>query len=131
LIFTGSDVIITPLHHTDPGKRTMPEGETIRIACRRHDWIDSLFSGLAAPSIQFTEQDNPPLATLLSAPPSFDFIEQGLLNFVCQRAQLAPVKALPMFIRLALRHSYIYVRRTRASGRRRTSKDGASARATT
>ncbi len=49
------------------------------------------------------------LDSLLSDRPSVDFMECGLVNYYQVRSQGAPIKALPVFLRAAFRHSYIFV----------------------
>lgn len=47
--------------------------------------------------------------SLLGADPDVDFMECGLLNYYQARAGGAPMLALPIFLRAAFRHNYIFV----------------------
>jgi 4,5-dihydroxyphthalate decarboxylase len=81
-----------------------------RIACRRHDWSNALFDGrIDEPAMDFTPDAHLGLEALLDDPPRFDFIECGLVNYYWARSQGAPIRALPVFLRAAFRHSYIFV----------------------
>ncbi|MEE9145535.1 MAG: ABC transporter substrate-binding protein [Candidatus Binatia bacterium] len=90
----------------------MASNDTIRVACRRHDWTDALFDGLVKdPSfhLEFSAGAHPSLSSLFSDSPNFDFLECGLVGYVQAKLKGAPIKALPVFIRAAFRHSYIFV----------------------
>jgi 4,5-dihydroxyphthalate decarboxylase len=83
---------------------------TLRIACRRHDWTNALFNGrIAEPSMEFLPEAHLGLEALTGAPPSVDFMECGLFNYYQARCQGAPIRALPVFLRAAFRHSFIFV----------------------
>jgi 4,5-dihydroxyphthalate decarboxylase len=82
----------------------------IRVACRRHDWSNALFDGrVAAPDVEFVPDGHLGLEALLAEPAAVDFMECGLVNYYWARSQGAPVIALPVFLRAAFRHSYIFV----------------------
>ncbi len=82
----------------------------IRVACRRHDWSNALFDGrIVDPEIAFVPDAHLGLEALLDPPASVDFMECGLVNYYWARSQGAPVIALPVFLRAAFRHSYIFV----------------------
>ena len=49
------------------------------------------------------------LESLLNEPAAVDFMECGLVNYYQARSQGAPITALPVFLRAAFRHSYIFV----------------------
>lgn len=82
----------------------------IRIACRRHDWSNALFDGrIGEPSMTFVAQAHLELEELTGPQPTVDFMEVGLLNYYQARAAGAPINALPVFLRAAFRHNYIFV----------------------
>lgn len=82
----------------------------IRVACRRHDWSNALFDGrVATPSLTFQPEAHLRLDALLGDPPRVDFMEIGLVTHVQQRIAGTPIRALPVFLRAAFRHSYIFV----------------------
>lgn len=82
----------------------------LRIACRRHDWSNALFDGrINEPSMAFLPDGHLELEQLLGEQPSVDFMECGLVNYYRARSQGVPVVALPIFLRAAFRHSYIFV----------------------
>jgi len=82
----------------------------IRIACRRHDWSNALFDGrIDEPTMAFTSDGHLGLEALLEEPAAFDFMECGLVNYYWARSQGAPIRALPVFLRAAFRHSYIFI----------------------
>jgi 4,5-dihydroxyphthalate decarboxylase len=82
----------------------------IRVACRRHDWSNALFDGrVAVPDVEFVPDAHLGLEALLAEPAAVDFMECGLVNYYWARSQGAPVIALPVFLRAAFRHSYIFV----------------------
>jgi 4,5-dihydroxyphthalate decarboxylase len=82
----------------------------VRVACRRHDWSNALFDGrVAAPALEFVPDGHLGLEALLAEPATVDFMECGLVNYYWARSQGAAVRALPVFLRAAFRHSYIFV----------------------
>ena len=82
----------------------------IRVACRRHDWSNALFDGrIVEPDIAFIADGHLGLEALLDEPAGIDFMECGLVNYYWARSQGAAVIALPVFLRAAFRHSYIFV----------------------
>ena len=88
----------------------MTARRVLRIACRRHDWSNALFDGrIVEPSMTFLPAAHLGLESLLSAEPDVDFMECGLLNYYQARADGAPMRALPVFLRAAFRHNYIFV----------------------
>ncbi|MEE8113746.1 MAG: ABC transporter substrate-binding protein [Nitrososphaerales archaeon] len=85
----------------------------VRIACRRHDWTQALFDQKAkSPSLRMEviQKANPKTTSLFGDAAYADYAEAGLTGILRARAQGVPVKALPVFIRSAFRHSYIFVR---------------------
>lgn len=88
----------------------MQAARTIRIACRRHDWSNALFDGrVAEPSMEFRPDAHLDLEALTGSNPSVDFMEIGLVNYYQARCQGVKINALPVFLRAAFRHSYIFV----------------------
>jgi 4,5-dihydroxyphthalate decarboxylase len=86
------------------------QGHVIRIACRRHDWTEALFDGrIAEPTLEFLPEGHRRLPSLLGAAADLDFMECGLMTYVQSVADGLPILALPVFIRAAFRHSYIFV----------------------
>jgi 4,5-dihydroxyphthalate decarboxylase len=82
----------------------------LRVACRRHDWSNALFDGrVTEPGLEFVADGHLGLEALLDEPAGVDFMECGLVNYYWARSQRAPVRALPVFLRAAFRHSYIFV----------------------
>lgn len=82
----------------------------LRVACRRHDWSNALFDGrVTAPELEMLGDGHLGLEALLDEPAAVDFMECGLVNYYWARSQGAPVRALPVFLRAAFRHSYIFV----------------------
>jgi 4,5-dihydroxyphthalate decarboxylase len=85
-------------------------GNKIRISCRRHDWTDALFDGrIDEPMFELTAEGHARLSALLDPAPALDFMECGLMTTVQAAADGLPILALPVFIRAAFRHSYIFV----------------------
>jgi 4,5-dihydroxyphthalate decarboxylase len=83
----------------------------IKIACRQHDWTAALFDDKVRPSslqLEISEQANVGVGGLLRNR-NLDFAECGLAGFLRARFGSARVRALPVFIRCAFRHSYIFV----------------------
>ncbi|MEE9232052.1 MAG: ABC transporter substrate-binding protein [Nitrospirales bacterium] len=60
-------------------------------------------------NLEWTDQANAGLGCLLQDPPLLDFAECGLTAFLRARSRGLPVKALPVLIRCAFRHSFIFV----------------------
>ena len=88
---------------------TSRKGE-IRISCRRHDWTEALFgSRTSDPSLTFLPDGHRRLPSLLGPAADLDFMECGLMTYVQSVADGVPISALPVFIRAAFRHSYIFV----------------------
>jgi 4,5-dihydroxyphthalate decarboxylase len=88
----------------------MTREREIRISCRRHDWTEALFDGrISDPGLQFLPEGHRRLPSLLGAAPELDFMECGLMTYVQSVADGLPISALPVFIRAAFRHSYIFV----------------------
>lgn len=82
----------------------------IRISCRRHDWTEALFDGRSGePDVTMLAEGHGPLSALLGAAPALDFMECGLMTFVQRAAESDAIAGLPIFIRAAFRHSYIFV----------------------
>jgi 4,5-dihydroxyphthalate decarboxylase len=82
----------------------------LRVACRRHDWSNALFDGrVTEPGLEIAADGHLGLEALLDEPAAVDFMECGLVNYYWARSQGAPVRALPVFLRAAFRHSYIFV----------------------
>lgn len=82
----------------------------VRVACRRHDWSNALFDGrVTAPGLDFVADGHLGLESLLETPAAVDFMECGLVNYYWARSQGLAVHALPVFLRAAFRHSYIFV----------------------
>jgi len=82
----------------------------LRIACRRHDWSNALFDGrLDEPGMTFLPEAHLDIHALTSANPEVDFMECGLINYYQARSEGVPIMALPVFLRAAFRHSYIFV----------------------
>jgi len=85
-------------------------GRPIRISCRRHDWTEALFDHrIAEPTLTFLPDGHRRLPSLLGTPADLDFMECGLMTYVQSVADGLPILALPVFIRAAFRHSYIFV----------------------
>ena len=83
----------------------------LKVACRRHDWTAALFDNkvsLASLELGISEQANVGVGELLRNR-DLDFAECGLAGFLRARFGGARVRALPVFIRCAFRHSYIFV----------------------
>jgi 4,5-dihydroxyphthalate decarboxylase len=83
----------------------------IKVACRRHDWTAALFDNkvrLSSLRLEISEQANVGVGELLRNR-DLDFAECGLAGFLRARSGGAKVRALPVFIRCAFRHSYIFV----------------------
>ena len=83
----------------------------VKVACRRHDWTAALFDnkvGLSSHRLEISEQANVGVRELLRNR-DLDFAECGLAGFLRARSGGAKVRALPVFIRCAFRHSYIFV----------------------
>jgi 4,5-dihydroxyphthalate decarboxylase len=92
-----------------------------RVACGRHDWSNALFDGrLREPDLAFVPDGHLAIDNLLGAEPAVDFMEYGLVNYYRSRSAGAPIRALPVFLRAAFRHSYIFVN---ANAGIRTPKD--------
>jgi 4,5-dihydroxyphthalate decarboxylase len=88
----------------------MRREQEIRISCRRHDWTEALFDGrITEPALKFLPDGHRRLPSLLAATPDLDFMECGLMTYVQSVADGLPILALPVFIRGAFRHSYIFV----------------------
>ena len=82
----------------------------IRISCRRHDWTEALFDGRTShPSLTFLPDGHRRLPSLLGPAADLDFMECGLMTYVQSVADGVPICAMPVFIRAAFRHSYIFV----------------------
>ena len=82
----------------------------IRISCRRHDWTEALFDGrVTEPTLTFLPDGHRRLPSLLGSAADLDFMECGLMTYVQSMADGLPISALPVFIRAAFRHSYIFV----------------------
>lgn len=82
----------------------------IRISCRRHDWTEALFDGrITEPTLTFLPDGHRRLPSLLGTAADLDFLECGLMTYVQSVADGLPISALPVFIRAAFRHSYIFV----------------------
>ncbi len=82
----------------------------IRISCRRHDWTEALFDGrIDDATLKFLPDGHRRLPSLLNAAPELDFMECGLMTYAQSVADGLPISALPVFIRAAFRHSYIFV----------------------
>jgi 4,5-dihydroxyphthalate decarboxylase len=87
----------------------------LRIACRRHDWSNALFNGkIDEPSMEFLPEAHLDLDALQGRDPTVDFMECGLVNYYQARGRGAPIRALPVFLRAAFRHSYIFVHKSAA-----------------
>ena len=85
-------------------------GREIRISCRRHDWTEALFDGqISEPTLIFLPDGHRRLPSLLGTAADLDFMECGLMTYVQSVANGLPISALPVFIRAAFRHSYIFV----------------------
>ena len=85
--------------------------QIVKVACRRHDWTAALFDnkvGLSSHRLEISEQANVGVGELLRNQ-DLDFAECGLSGFLRARCGGARVRALPVFIRCAFRHSYIFV----------------------
>jgi len=83
---------------------------TIRSSCRRHDWTEPLFDGrISDPILEFLPDGHRRLPSLLGPGADLDFMECGLMTYVQSVADGVPISALPVFIRAAFRHSYIFV----------------------
>jgi len=85
--------------------------QIVKVACRRHDWTAALFDGkvrLPSLDLEISEQANVGVGELLRNR-DLDFAECGLAGFLRARFGGARVRALPVFIRCAFRHSYIFV----------------------
>ena len=83
----------------------------VKVACRRHDWTAALFDNrvrLSSLQLEISEQANVGVGELLRNR-DLDFAECGLAGFLRARSRGARVRALPVFIRCAFRHSYIFV----------------------
>jgi 4,5-dihydroxyphthalate decarboxylase len=88
----------------------MTREREIRISCRRHDWTEALFDGrITEPTLKFLPDGHRRLPSLLAATPDLDFMECGLMTYAQSVADGRPILALPVFIRAAFRHSYIFV----------------------
>lgn len=88
----------------------MAREREIKISCRRHDWTEALFTGeVAEPGMTFLPDAHVRLSALTDAAPTLDFMELSLMTFTQSVADGAAIKALPIFIRAAFRHSYIFV----------------------
>jgi len=82
----------------------------IRVACRRHDWSNALFDGrVVVPSLEIIPAAHLELDALTGANHSVDFMEVGLLNYYRARSAGVAIAALPVFLRAAFRHNYIFV----------------------
>jgi len=87
----------------------------IRISCRRHDWTEALFDGrITEPTLTFLPEGHRRLPSLLGTAADLDFMECGLMTYVQSVADGLPILALPVFIRAAFRHSYIFVNKNSA-----------------
>jgi 4,5-dihydroxyphthalate decarboxylase len=85
-------------------------GGDIRISCRRHDWTEALFTGaVGEPGLRMQPDGHVRMSALLDEPPAFDFLECGLMSFAQAVAKGTKLLGLPIFIRAAFRHSYIFV----------------------
>ena len=85
--------------------------QIVKVACRRHDWTAALFDNkvqLSSLHLEISEQANVGVGELLRNR-DLDFAECGLAGFLRARSGGARVRALPVFIRCAFRHSYIFV----------------------
>jgi 4,5-dihydroxyphthalate decarboxylase len=88
----------------------MTREREIRISCRRHDWTEALFDGrITEPTLKFFPDGHRRLPSLLAAKPDLDFMECGLMTYAQSVADGLSILALPVFIRAAFRHSYIFV----------------------
>ena len=88
----------------------MGSGGDIRISCRRHDWTEALFTGaVGEPGLRMQPDGHVRMSALLDEPPAFDFLECGLMSFAQAVAKGTKLLGLPIFIRAAFRHSYIFV----------------------
>jgi 4,5-dihydroxyphthalate decarboxylase len=84
--------------------------DVIRVACRRHDWSEALFDGrVAVPSLEIVPEAHLEIDALTGTPRRVDFMEVGLLNYYRARSAGAAIQALPVFLRAAYRHNYIFV----------------------
>ena len=82
----------------------------IRISCRRHDWTEALFNGeIVEPDLRVLPDAHVRLSALADPSPALDFMELSLMTFAQSVANGIAIKALPVFIRAAFRHSYIFV----------------------
>jgi 4,5-dihydroxyphthalate decarboxylase len=82
----------------------------IRVACRRHDWSEALFDGrVSVPSLEIVPEAHLEIDALTGTAPRVDFMEVGLLNYYRARSAGAAIQALPVFLRAAYRHNYIFV----------------------
>jgi len=59
--------------------------------------------------MEFLAEAHLELDALIGARPSVDFMEVGLLNYYQARAEGIAINALPVFLRAAFRHNYIFV----------------------
>jgi 4,5-dihydroxyphthalate decarboxylase len=87
------------------------DNRIVKVACRRHDWTAALFDNkvrLSSLHLEISEQANVGVGELLRNQ-DLDFAECGLAGFLRARSGGARVRALPVFIRCAFRHSYIFV----------------------
>lgn len=88
----------------------MTREREIKISCRRHDWTEALFDGRVREStLKFLPDGHRRLPSLLGTAADLDFMECGLMTYVQCVADGLPISALPVFIRAAFRHSYIFV----------------------
>lgn len=91
----------------------MDTGREIRISCRRHDWTEALFNGeIVEPKLKFLPDAHVRLSALTDAARSLDFMECSLMTFTQAASDGLAIKALPVFIRAAFRHSYIFVNKS-------------------
>jgi len=85
----------------------------LRIACRRHDWSNALFDGrIDEPGMAFLPEAHLAIDSLLGPNPDVDVMECGFVNYYEARSAGRPIKAVPVFLRAAFRHSYIFVNTT-------------------
>ena len=95
----------------------MQTANTVRVACRKHDWTNALFEGpgldRGAFRIEMIEHENVGVDGLLGANPLAEYAECGLAGLIQNQANGSPVIGFPIFIRTTFRHSYILIRADR------------------
>jgi 4,5-dihydroxyphthalate decarboxylase len=87
------------------------DNHIVKVTCRRHDWTAALFDNkvtLSSRKLEISEQANVGVGELLRNR-DLHFAECGLAGFLRARFDGAKVRGLPVFIRCAFRHSYIFV----------------------